>query len=518
MKKRTFVLSFLAIILLIGFALPGCDTKTDETQSSKTNGTQEEYPWVQPKDTEKVVDTSIVDALFEAGIGFGVDALTASSPVGNLRKSPIFESSILTKENLGSYAIGSSRSSATSKETIIDEVTGYNAKLIYTASAEAELSGLFTAGFEQKFSLDSAVSSKKHIYQYYFIQNQYVVGRNYQLTDYTQPKTYQSKLSQNLLNDLQDIHSDKSRADDFFSKYGTHAVMAVSYGGMIGTYYSCFSKNTINVAEISTALTQQMRASFTNDGISGGASSGIDAALKAKYEKNDTDTVTALYVETIGGNVIGSNTFEAVASGYGSWVNSLNKPEKYSVIDVPDQGLVPIWYYFPQEYSEAATVLKTRFIEKATQKGLDLARKMFLPKLKSTLNFHLEGDELNLQANHEYSDDPRNINLDVSDLIAAGYIYVKLTVRFYLSAGTKNYYPYVYLYHGSDLLKEQAYSNANTGLKDFNITIRLDVLLSNPTVYLKYRNGGKAGLDHSWTRGAASVTFDVDEVTKVNNK
>ena len=123
-----------------------------------------------PTEVEEVTENKIADTLFESGLGYGVNALTAESAIGGVRSAAFFDEDLFDMKNIGSYNIGSSRSRATTKESIKDEILSINAKLVYGSSASASLAGMFTAGFEQKFSLSTAVQSKNHVNQCYFIK------------------------------------------------------------------------------------------------------------------------------------------------------------------------------------------------------------------------------------------------------------------------------------------------------------------------------------------------------------
>jgi hypothetical protein len=126
-----------------------------------TPGGKDEKPYTPPSTTDPTTK-DVVDVLFESGLGYGVNAITASSAVGGARLSSIFDQAKLTSANIGSYSIGSSRATATSKENITDEVSAYNSKLVLSSSANASaLGGMFTAGFEMKFSLSNAVKFRK---------------------------------------------------------------------------------------------------------------------------------------------------------------------------------------------------------------------------------------------------------------------------------------------------------------------------------------------------------------------
>lgn len=329
-----------------------------------------------PLPVTDVVNTSTADKLFSLGLGYGVNALTASSPVGNSRLTSIFDSSIFTPGNLGSYEIGSSRSTVTSAESITDIMTSFNSKLTLGGSANVALDGLFSAGFTSNFALNTAASAQNNVYQYYFIQNYYYSGKNYQLKDYLDNYAYESKLTAGFRADLERVRSGAVTSSAFLAKYGTHVVMDVCYGGMIESYFAIYSQKQINTSKVEMALTSSINASLL--GIISGKKA-MDFAQEANSEIHESNTTSVLNVRATGGTTVSSWTLDQIAEGFPAWVASLNDPNNQRIVDVADGGLVPIWYYFPADYDDVADKIIAEFYRLAAQEGLSLATKMKAP-------------------------------------------------------------------------------------------------------------------------------------------
>lgn len=357
-----------------------------------------------PTVTQQVTDVNLAKELYESGLGYGVNALTAEKAVGGVRSAAFFDDSLFTVDNVGSYDIGSSRSKATSKESIKEEAASINSRLVYGSSASVSvLSGLFTAGFENKFSLSDAVSSQKHVHQYYFIMNHYIVGKNYQIKNYQQPKAYNDKLSEYAKSDLESVRAGTLTAEKFFERYGTHLAMAVSYGGMTEVYYSTYSQNEINSSEISTNLEMKLNAGMSYNGIGASASSGFEKGLDTKYCVSDSTRFTKLYIESIGKTPMTSLTFDSFAQSYPNWVEKMGNEENYRIVDVADKGLVPIWDYFPDEYADVATTLSQYFEQEATRRGNALADKMTPPQTVPAQTVTLDLIPKNCKDNNQFN-------------------------------------------------------------------------------------------------------------------
>lgn len=334
-----------------------------------------------PTEVEEVTENKIADTLFESGLGYGVNALTAESAINisQGRLAAFFDEDLFDMKNIGSYNIGSSRSRATTKESIKDEILSINAKLVYGSSASASLAGMFTAGFERKFSLSTAVQSKNHVNQCYFIMNHYIVGKNYQIKNYQQTRNYKDKVSDEVKRDLDALRNDEISAGDFFDIYGTHLVMAVAYGGMTEIYYATFAKETINSYELSTRLEASLNSGMSYAGVGAGASTDFGAELDGQYKKNTSTRMTSVCINSIGGDVQPARSFEDFINSYPDWATSMREEKNYRIVDVADKGLVPIWNYLPDEYNDVKTKLSGYFETEAAEIGNKLADKMTPP-------------------------------------------------------------------------------------------------------------------------------------------
>ncbi|MGN1040057.1 MAG: MAC/perforin domain-containing protein, partial [Candidatus Fimimonas sp.] len=322
--------------------------KLASTDSISISYTHENTDTPPITDTDPVVDDSVAKDLFNSGLGYGVNALTAKRAISGTRLSSFFDETQITVDFLGSYDIGSSRSKAVFRENIADEIIAINSKLVYGASLEASLSGMFSAGFEEKFSLETAFESELSTHQLYFILNMYVIGKNYQLKNYQQPRAYSDKISEFALKDIQALRNGTLTPSVFFDRYGTHLTMAVSYGGMTEVNYSMQSKEKIDSAKIASSLESKLTASYSYDGVDaeGAASYGIE--LQNEFMVSTSDTVANLYIESIGKKPLTANTFVDFTTGYTEWAKQFEDDENFRVVDVADGGLVPIWNYFPE--------------------------------------------------------------------------------------------------------------------------------------------------------------------------
>lgn len=345
--------------------------------------------YTSPADLEEVDDETLVDNLFNLGLGYGVDALTARSAVGDPRPDSIFREDAFDKTDVGSYRVGSTRTEATSKEDISSIVEEYNSKLVLGTSVEASYAGMFTAGFKSKFSIDENISSSQKQNQFYYIINHYYTGKNYQIKGYKKPANLEDLLSDDFVSDLEKVQNGDVSPEEFFEWYGTHLVMAVSYGGMLEVCYSSFSTESINTSKLAQALSTDLQAAVSY-GL-GSASAGFNTSVN--YETMEGITTgthrSRLHIEAIGGDegALKGLDFSTLAGSYSAWVASLSNANKHCITDVADGGLVPIWVYIPEDYSDAAEILKNYFEQQAKEKADSLAADMEADKIGDTVNF-----------------------------------------------------------------------------------------------------------------------------------
>lgn len=341
-----------------------------------------------PENLGDVNDQSLVDNLFNLGLGYGVNALTAQSAIES-RPLFIFREDAFDKTDVGSYKSGSTRANATSEEDISSIANSYNSKLVFGTEVEVSYAGLFTTGFKSKFSTGESVKNSLKQNQFYYIINHYYTDSCYQIKGYQRAEDFQGRLDDDFISDLEKVQNGDKSPETFFRDYGTHLKMAVSYGGMLEVYHSTFSSEEINTTELSNALSMALSASL-NVGLSGG-SVGVETSFDEEHMKEFTkgEQKSNLSIKAIGGDpgTLNGSSFSALSSSYAAWVESLGNGDNYAITDVADGGLVPIWKYIPEEYEEAKAILIEYFEQQAKVKEDSLAAEMEYVDYGDTVNF-----------------------------------------------------------------------------------------------------------------------------------
>lgn len=373
--------------------------------------------YVPPENLEDVKDTATINKLYEAGLGLGVDALSAESIVGEARKASIFIDDAFDETTISSYKVGSTRANATSENSIISMISSYNSKIVFGTKADASYGGMFSAGFESKFSIGESVDSKQKKNQFYYTINHYYTGKNYQIKNFTEAERFESKLSDSFISALEKLESGTMTAETFFGRYGTHIVMAVSYGGMIEISHSMLSTEIIQTTQLASALSENLNASISYGLGDASAGNSINLDMNNMEDYTEGTYTSHLNIKAIGGGTnLNVSSFTALGAGYADWVESLSNEDNHCITDVADGGLVPVWYYIPAEYGTAIEVLQEYFAHQAASISDALSAKM---------RYEAEdlGDITNFAGGHGTKESPyliqtaeqfKNINNDMS--------------------------------------------------------------------------------------------------------
>ncbi len=306
------------------------------------------------------------------GLGDGINAFTAKSPIDNQQIDNIFDFNKLPIKNTD---IGSTEINSTVRDNVIEKIRELNKGYTLSSSVNVNLGGLFSAGYESKFSINNSIKSSHKAHQYFYTMFHNTQGRNYYLDGFKNTQNYQQYLSTNFLNDLNKFQQNRDY-EGFIQKYGTHIRTSVIYGGQMEIYYNIFSETDIKSNEINTVFKNAVKASISGGDASISAGVEFERKLQDLYHVNTENSTSFFNAKLFGGEVVACSSFEELAISYPQWANSLNNENNWKVIDVAEQGLVPIWEYIPNEYNVFKNILIARFKEEANKNVERLLNKM----------------------------------------------------------------------------------------------------------------------------------------------
>ena len=171
--------------------------------------------------------------------------------------------------------------------------------------------------------------------------------------------------------------------------------MSISYGAMSEIYYGKVSNKEISETDITGSLDRGISGKIPFEGIDLSSSNEISSTVVTSG-KNSTETCAeTLNVYFTGGKAINSTTLKSTSEKYNEWIDSIDGKEV--VIDAAKNGLVPIWYYIPKEYSDVRNKIEGYFNEKARENTTNL---------KELLEYKDEGDKINYDGGHGTVNEP----------------------------------------------------------------------------------------------------------------
>lgn len=338
-------------------------------------------------------------SLFDIGLTYGVNAISDESVSHGLstKLSNIFDANKFSDSDIGKSKILSSKGSSKSGQNINEVINNCNVNLVFGQDSDAEiLSGLFSLGYKIKFNLDVAHSFTQKKYQYYYVQKQYINSYNYQIKNYQLKDGLSKKLSSAFIDHLLEIRNgNENDIEALFKSYGTHLVMAISYGGMSEIYYGKVSNEEISETDIKASLDRGISGKIPFEGIHFSKNSEISSTVTTNGKNTTSNFAETLNVYFTGGKAINSTTLKATSEKYDEWIDSINENEV--VVDAANGGLVPIWYYIPEEYSDVATKIEKYFNDKAKENASEI---------KKLLEYTDKGDVINYGGGNGTINDP----------------------------------------------------------------------------------------------------------------
>lgn len=327
MKLQRKILTVLfALILLLTIVLCACDIN---------------------QDGNKVKDSRFD----EYSLAYGVNALESQEALGQKRLSLIFDLSKFPSDSIKSVPLDSTEIEKTEKSSIYEMMYENNSKITNSTSIDVGFGGFFSAGYTSKYSLSNSIKKENLNYQYFFQAKHFTKSEAYQLNGTV--NSYKDYLSEEFLADLAKLNNESNREAYFIKKYGTHIISSVVRGGLLEIYYSLFSSEEFNSQTITNAIMIGISASIKTPDASGSISNRFEEEIKTTLSDKQKYTTNNFYIRYKGGKVVPVMSFDDVAESYNTWVDSLNDENNLSIVDVYNDGLTPIWDYFPNGFEKA---------------------------------------------------------------------------------------------------------------------------------------------------------------------
>lgn len=303
----------------------------------------------------------------ETGLGNSVNLLTGSYTDTSITENggpvSIFNSVLWNRLDADKIQI---TKDAHHTEVIYSEsVEEYTNKLSDSISNKISVSGSVgitgiakvTAGYSVETTNSYTRETYNNTQTIFYDMNYYYRGYSAGTSDLDHLKTI---LSEDFLTDAERLENGDEimTASKFIEKYGTHVITWATYGASFNAHYEAVMSKT------------QASNTFKNS-IKETISAGINATVKCvevgteikdeitrvteSIRTDSTEDVKSKFVlSAVGGNMpvnigmldsLTSFPSDSFPTGFDKWAESIKDESDFRLVDVPDDSLVPVWYF-----------------------------------------------------------------------------------------------------------------------------------------------------------------------------
>lgn len=444
-----------------------------------------------------------------SGIGYGIDAIKGHyGDAGDIKTdNNIFADSFLNQQlSIGSLntAVARSYSTYESANSISSFETKFGANYNYSASVSAGCF-LFSASAGATFNLNGDVLYSNYINSYFFHAYQYSTRYNFTLPNTANLDVYRANLDTTYQNYLDKLFSGQISYESFFDLYGTHLVSKATYGGICDIYYTIAS-NSIDL-NINTSVGAELNSKVSgllSDFRSLSAGNSINFSLNNEYNSSISNTKESFYARTYGGQSFACISMNNLPLLFSDWAKTIDASP--SMIQM--NSLIPLWNILPSKYNTPnyINLLKSKFVEYAQENRTETSKYNTIIPFLPTSNYDIRNSTYNILYNDKYKN-----NYDEVDLKKYGYspkllkknnfngAYITITFDYnVVKDGSMNVYLYTtknnddgdkfysHMFHSSDVYAKGMYIT-----KSFNLTIRIDKLIDDEKIIIRYDGSAK---------------------------
>lgn len=322
-------------------------------------------------------------------------------------------------------------------------------------SINGELYNLFAATIKNSFNFSTDFSCSNYKYQFFYNYIGYYPRYFCNLAANDNKALYIDNLSQNYQGYLNLLFRGAITPKIFFDTYGTHVITEGVYGGRFN--YSYFTLNNKKV------LTSDMRTSFHN-AITSEITSKIAGTSGTSFDfKTEMDYSNLIFKEgqtlnARGGAAAGVTSKENLNSQINTWLASLDD-ENSALIDISEQGLIPLWDLLPEHYMDKKAWFKNECLEYFIDNSVNFSKYNFNYNFGDTYTHNdfvsIRKDELTIDSDNEGKNSHDYVDLNL--LTEYGYDvlkeenYKKAKIEIQMSLREQNHgYQHIYLYNDNN--------------------------------------------------------------------
>jgi hypothetical protein len=288
------------------------------------------------------------------GIGYSIDAGDCSFADSEAIKvgSPILDESWLATVPLNRVEINSTEANQLFS-TSFREVSS---QFSQNAGSYVSISGydLFPFGLAYGFNLSHQAKYQSYYSHYYYYK--YLVIKRYSLSlpNYSSNlNLYKQHLHPDFLNYIIKLNNGQMTYNDFIRIYGTHVIANAIFGGRLELFYSVLSNEVVFNSTIQEEIKTEIESSIIGFG---------DMQSSSNFKYTDIQNLTThASTSLFRGKAIGGTPFDVTqqnsySTNYANWMSSINDNEV--VVGYGQNGLIPLYLFVPDNYSNVAAGLK----------------------------------------------------------------------------------------------------------------------------------------------------------------
>lgn len=244
-------------------------------------------------------------------------------------------------------------------------------------------------GFCYKFeaSANFDLSDENISTELYYTLTQLITAKRVEIAGYNNTEKLTNVLSNQFKEDAILVKDGSKTPEWLINKYGTHVITSGYFGGKIEATYSLISKtdnfNRTIAGSFSVELTKHLTF-VTDKGVA------VDGGLENKYFENTANVKTHFDVQCIGGESRSFASVESFSENYGSWAKTINNNS--TLVDVPDNSLIPVWNLLPSEYDSLKTKMNDYYDEQNENNYSSILNKM---QFGNSIQIRTESDFVN---------------------------------------------------------------------------------------------------------------------------
>lgn len=360
---------------------------------------------------------------------------------------------------------------------------------------------------KNEFGMASTATINSYKYQFFYKHYGYYLKYCADLSGDENESIYSVNLDKTYQGYLNLLFRDAITPQVFFDKYGTHVITSGVYGGRFD--YTYFALN--NQKEITANMRMNVEKTITTT-----IGNKIKSSIGGTFDFKSTigyDSISIFSKDRMtarGGTSAVVTSLENFSDELNEWLPTLTN-ENSALIDIPSNGLIPLWELLPPQHKNKKEVFKNKCKQYLTKNTSDFSEYDFDLNLGDkycdetlhTIRINEEKIDYDNLENNKYDFVDLNLlteyGFDV--LKSAGYDKMKIEIEMEMKEENHGY-QYIYLYN--NVLNDASYCKGtiehelghNVLIKDYTKqTFVFDNInlsdFPNSCLYIKYGSSGK---------------------------